>query len=128
MAAPESQVPGKTILLVDDDALLRRLMEQALTQAGHPVMTAANGREALTLVSMLGDRIGLVVTDIRMPEMDGLELAHHLAGMKAPPPVLFITAFPATMASAIPGPILEKPFGPDRLLKFVARMLEPSLR
>jgi CheY-like chemotaxis protein len=103
-------------------------MEQALTQAGYAVATAANGREALTLVAMLGNRISLVVTDIRMPEMDGLELAHHLARLEAPPPVLFITAFPATMASAIPGPILEKPFGPDRLLKFVARMLEPSLR
>jgi CheY-like chemotaxis protein len=127
MAAPGPQ-SGRTILLVDDDALLRRLMEQALTQAGHPVATAANGREALTLVSMLGNQIGLVVTDIRMPEMDGLELAHHLARMEAPPPILFITGFPATMASAIPGPILEKPFGPDRLLKFVARILEPSLR
>lgn len=127
MAAPGPQV-GRIILLVDDDALLRRLMEQALTQAGYSVAAAANGREALTLVAMLGDRIRLVVTDIRMPEMDGLELAHHLARLESPPPVLFITAFPATMASAIPGPILEKPFGPDRLLKFVARILEPSLR
>jgi CheY-like chemotaxis protein len=127
MDAPRPQV-GRTILIVDDDALLRRLMEQTLTQAGHPVVTAANGREALTLVSMLGDQIGLVLTDIRMPEMDGLELAHHLARLDSPPPILFITAFPATMATAIPGPILEKPFGPDRLLKFVSRILEPSLR
>jgi CheY-like chemotaxis protein len=125
MAAPAPQV---TILLVEDDEMLRRVLQQALAEAGHAVVTAANGREALELASTLGGQIGLVITDIRMPEMDGIELAHHLAQLGSPPPVLFITAFSATVASAIPGPVLQKPFGPDRLLKSVARMLEAPPR
>jgi CheY-like chemotaxis protein len=118
--------PSKTVLLVDDDATLRKLMGRTLADGGHAVLTAADGQEALAVASTLGHQLGLVVTDIRMPEMDGLELANHLALLVPPPPVLFITGFAAAAATAIPGPVLEKPFSPDQLLKRVGLLLRLS--
>jgi CheY-like chemotaxis protein len=122
MPAPALQSHGRTVLLVEDDALLRSLLEQALVDAGYPVCTAADGQQALVIARTLGGRIGLVVTDILMPEMDGIELAGHLADLDPAPPVLFISGF-VSDRRRIPGPLLEKPFRAGQLLDRVARML-----
>jgi two-component system, cell cycle response regulator CpdR len=123
MAAPAPQGRGRTVLIVDDDAMLRKILGDTLTDAGHSVLTAADGQEALSIAATLKGQLGLVVTDIRMPGMDGLELAGHLAELDPAPRVLFISAFAATTAAAIPGPILDKPFRAGQLLDQVARML-----
>jgi two-component system, cell cycle response regulator len=64
------------VLIVDDDRAILRLLEKYLVDAGHEVLQATNGREALRLV--LGEAPPIVITDWMMPEMDGLELAHAL--------------------------------------------------
>lgn len=123
MDSTSSESPARTVLLVDDDALLRTLMARALVEAGHEVLTAADGEEALAIAATLHRRLGLVVTDIRMPHMGGLELANHLARVEPPPLVLFISGFAEAKGTAIPGPVLEKPFRPDQLVKEVALLL-----
>jgi DNA-binding response OmpR family regulator len=111
----------QTVLLVEDDAMLRHILAQALTQEGYAVLTAENGEQALAISSTLEGQLGLVVTDIRLPVMNGLELAARLACLKPPPPVLFISGVSADRHVA--GPVLAKPFGPSAFLEQVARML-----
>jgi two-component system, cell cycle sensor histidine kinase and response regulator CckA len=110
-----------TVLLVEDDAMLRSILGQALTDEGYAVLTAQDGEEALAIASTLDGQLSLVVTDVRMPVMNGVELADHLACLKAPPPVLFISG--VTADQNVAGPLLAKPFGPSAFLEQVARML-----
>ena len=114
----------KTVLLVEDDAILRGILAEALMDEGLHVLTAEDGEQALAIASSLEDQMALVVTDVLLPEMNGLELAAHLASLKTPPPVLFISGV-LDVADA-PGPVLAKPFGPAAFLKQVARMI-PSV-
>jgi len=79
------------ILLVDDDPLVRTVVESALARAGHRVVTAENGRVALATFDA-DPAFDLVVTDIQMPELDGLELILELKRRVAPPKVLAMTS------------------------------------
>ena len=66
----------RRILIVDDDALIRQLLALILSSAGYSVTEATNGRDAL---DKLGERaVNLVITDLRMPQMDGIELTREL--------------------------------------------------
>jgi DNA-binding response OmpR family regulator len=115
----------QTVLIVEDDAMLRGILAQALADEGLAVLTAETGEQALAIASTLDGKLRLVVTDVLLPEMDGLELATRLASLKHPPAVLFISG--VTPNQDVPGPVLAKPFGPDAFLKQVARML-PSVQ
>ena len=109
----------KTVLLVEDDAILRGILAQALMDEGLHVLTAEDGEQALAIASSLEDQMALVVTDVLLPEMNGLELAAHLASLKTPPPVLFISG---VLDGRTPlGPVLPKPFGPAAFLNQIAR-------
>ena len=113
------QAAKRTVLLVDDDAMLRTILADALVDEGFAVVTAEDGEQALALASTLDGQLDLVVTDVRLPVMDGLEFAACLTRLKHPPPTLFISGF----AQKVPGPLLSKPFGPTAFLEQVARML-----
>ena len=82
----------KTILVVDDDELVLSLLEADLRQAGFAVLTAANGKDALTIV--LKEPVDIIVSDISMPEMDGLEFCERIR--QSPEhidiPFIFLTA------------------------------------
>ncbi len=67
-----------TILVVDDEPLIRTLLMLILEQGGFAVFSAENGAEALSIARRYGDRIDLVVSDVLMPEMDGATLASRL--------------------------------------------------
>ena len=81
----------KTILIVDDDKNLRRLYQEELEAEGYRITLAANGREALAVVS--SDLPDLVVMDIRMPEVDGLEAMARILRAHGRVPVLLNTAY-----------------------------------
>lgn len=82
----------KTVLVVDDDELVLALLEADLRQAGFAVRTAANGKEALTTV--LGAPVDIIVSDVTMPEMDGLEFCERIRQSPAHVdiPFIFLTA------------------------------------
>ena len=115
----------RTVLLVDDDPLLRALLARALADDGYAVLAAENGEEALTLASTLIDQLGLVITDIRMPVMDGVQLAAHLAQLRPTLPILFISGFAGGVD--LPGPVLPKPFHPRAFLDRVRQLTGAGL-
>jgi two-component system response regulator (stage 0 sporulation protein F) len=81
----------KTILIVDDDRNLRRLYRDELEPEGYRIVLAANGREALDIVSR--EVPDLVLMDIKMPGMDGLEAMAHLLKEHGGVPILLHTAY-----------------------------------
>ena len=80
-----------TVLLVDDDENLRRVMEFQLGEAGYKVVPAADGQEALTIFEQ--NEVDCVVTDLRMPKLSGLELLEKIKSVNGDIPVIVATAF-----------------------------------
>ena len=95
MTAQENRL---RILVVDDEGPARHRLRDLLADCAdklglHVVGEAANGREALELVPMLNPNV--VLLDIRMPEVDGIEVARHMQKLDSPPAVVFTTAYDA---------------------------------
>ena len=88
------QGEGKTILVVEDNAVLRTAMVEGMSLMGFQVLEAADGQEALAVCENHKGEIALVVSDWVMPVMNGLELARQLEKQDAPIKVLFITGHP----------------------------------
>jgi CheY-like chemotaxis protein len=109
------------ILLVDDEDGVRILMREILESAGYQVCEAEEGFQALGLL-LQGQPIDLVVTDIRMPRMDGCELAAHMAALAIKVPVVFVSGYVNEVESkALPWPVLLKPFLPEQLVASVVQ-------
>jgi CheY-like chemotaxis protein len=89
------------------------------------VVASADGKDAFATFGVMGEPIAAVVTDVRMPRMNGLELAEAIGRMAAPPPVLFVSGFPGA-SDQVPGPFLTKPFRPDALVQAVSELLSPA--
>jgi two-component system, response regulator, stage 0 sporulation protein F len=81
----------KTILVVDDDEAIRTLLQEELEEEGYQVMIATNARDALKLVE--SEALDLVILDICMPGMDGLEALPRILGIKEGLPVILNTAY-----------------------------------
>jgi two-component system, cell cycle sensor histidine kinase and response regulator CckA len=110
-----------TVLVVEDDRALRTLMVRSLSAKGHRVLEAVDGIEALEKLAAEPD-IELIVTDIVMPRMNGVELAQQLAA-SARARLLFVSAF-GQEYTPLPGPLLDKPFSQAALIAEVDRLLE----
>ena len=81
----------KTILVVDDDDAIRTLLQEELEDEGYKVLIATNARDALKMVA--AEALDLVILDIRMPGMDGLEALPRILGLKEGLPVIMNTAY-----------------------------------
>ena len=81
----------KTILVVDDDEAIRTLLQEELEDEGYKVLIATNARDALKMVA--AEPLDLVILDIRMPGMDGLEALPRILGIKEGLPVIMNTAY-----------------------------------
>lgn len=118
---------NRQILVVDDEASMRRILEIMLQKVGHKVLSAANGVEALTLFKR--ETIDLVITDLRMPEMDGLELLRRIREVDPDLPVIVITAH-GTIDTAVTAmkngasDYIQRPFDIDVLELAVTRALK----
>ena len=101
------------ILLAEDDEAMRLYLERALTRSGYAVTAVDRGTEAFRLIES-GERFDLLLTDIVMPEMDGIELAQKTAVAAPDTRVMFITGFSAVTlraGRALPqAKVLSKPF------------------
>ena len=117
----DSCTGNETILLVEDDAAVREVLERGLEQEGYRVFTAANGQEGLDLFWAHADEIELIVTDLVMPEMGGISMGDHLRDAGATVPLLYVSGYHQDLekytADQLPlgGGLLLKPFSPQAL-------------
>ncbi|HDZ20997.1 hypothetical protein LCGC14_0254240 [marine sediment metagenome] len=118
---------SKTILIVEDEAMLRESLAELLTEEGYQIVQAGNGRQAYDLA--LVQPVDLVLTDVRMPEMDGITLLGRLQQLMPETPVILLTAF-GTVEDAVSAmragarDYLLKPVQFDDVLLKVQRALE----
>jgi CheY-like chemotaxis protein len=110
-----------TVLVVEDDPTLRALMVRTLSDKGYRALEASDGVEALERLAADPD-IELVVTDIVMPRMNGVELAQQLVA-SARTRLLFVSAYGEDYTE-LPASLLEKPFSPAALIAEVDKLLE----
>jgi CheY-like chemotaxis protein len=116
---------GLIVLVVDDDSDLRAAMSAVLEDAGHAVLQAENGVEALAVLAK--ERADVAVVDVMMPVMDGLALFDHIRAGKTCPslPILLVTASrpPPSAIGRRDVPIVLKPVTPVVLLEAISRLL-----
>lgn len=120
---------GKTVLVVDDSSTMRQMVAYTLTSAGYEVVEAGNGKEAVSKLNG-GTKPALVVTDLNMPEMDGITLITEIRKMAAFKftPILMLTTEStddkkkAGQAAGATGWIV-KPFNPEQMLKVIQKVL-----
>ncbi len=118
---------GRTVLIVDDEASVREFVDRALTFAGYRTVVASDGPEALAIFEATGP-FDLLVTDLRMPQMMGDELARQLRLADPALKVLYLTGYSdelfrerSTLWSD--EAFLDKPQGVDALLEAVSLLL-----
>lgn len=123
-----SDLAAPRILLAEDEEAMRTYLARALTNAGFDVSAVDRGTAALPLLET-GD-FDLLVSDIVMPEMDGIELAQHCAQISPRTKVMFITGFAAVSLRASreqpAAKILSKPFHLRDLVLEVERMFDEA--
>ena len=113
---------------MDDVESVRRLLRRVLEHTGHRVIEAGDGVEALACLAE-NPAVDLVITDLRMPNMDGWELATGLSGQSPRIPVLFMSGFDEHLAvETVAGPVLPKPFTRSNSTSTCGRYWEPTGR
>jgi DNA-binding NtrC family response regulator len=119
----------KRILIVDDEPNVRLMLETTLSSVGYLVTVAGDGQAALDRVSGAGQIYDLILLDLLMPRMDGMELLRRLRALGNIIPVVILTAHgsvPEAVAAMKLGAIdfLAKPTTPDALRRVVAEVIE----
>jgi putative nucleotidyltransferase with HDIG domain len=116
------------VLIADDDQLIRRFLQDALTVGGYDVVSAASGGEAIAILER-GEAVDLVITDFSMPGLSGVELIKRVQQLDPLLPCIIVTAFHdldlamrAMQAGAVG--FIPKPFKADHLLTVARRALE----
>ncbi len=120
---------GKTILLTDDDKQLRQLVADLLDGDGYQVIVACDGLEALKTARAFDGIIHLLLSDIEMPGMTGIELASQLSRERPETKILLISGLPAGILVLNKGwSFLPKPFMADMLRNRVRQSLCEPIR
>jgi CheY-like chemotaxis protein len=123
--APQANEPQReTILLVEDEPAVRQLFAQALARAGYKVHEARNGQEALKVFELHGDKVDLLLTDMRMPFMGGGELARQLRTQRGSLKLLCISGYAGGNELEFSDDFLAKPFSREQLLAKVREILD----
>jgi len=119
---------SKTVMIVDDSASLRQVVNIALTGAGYTVIEACDGRDALGKLN--GDKIHLVISDVNMPNMDGISFVKELKKLpsyKFTPVIMLTTesqeAKKAEGQAAGAKAWVVKPFQPQTMLAAVSKLI-----
>jgi PAS domain S-box-containing protein len=120
---------GETILLAEDDAMVRELAARILKRAGYSLLIAADGREAIELFEANADRISLALLDAVMPMFTGREVHDRIRARKPGLPVVFCSGYdpdtgPLTFLKERGLRVVSKPFDPETLLSTLREVLD----
>jgi CheY-like chemotaxis protein len=118
-----------TILVVDDEEVMRNLIVTFLSKLGHLCLTAINGVDALD--KMKGNKVDAVVTDIKMPEMDGMTLTSEILNQYPGLPIMVMTAFDEEYSAGVAifagaREFIKKPFSLDEFAIRLHKMINDS--
>jgi two-component system cell cycle sensor histidine kinase/response regulator CckA len=122
VAAPSIPV----ILVVDDDVHIRRLTEVTLEDEGYKVLVAKDGEDAIAVHKDYGSGIDLLVSDVVMPRMGGVELASELTAVQPDLSVVFMSGYTAETSKQVGGHILQKPFQSEDLVALAKKIVPLS--
>ncbi|MEX2556478.1 MAG: ATP-binding protein [Actinomycetota bacterium] len=121
-------VPGATILLVEDEPQVRESTARVLATQGYVVLSAPAGAEGLAIARSHAGPIDLLVTDVVMPVMSGVELADKMQSIRPNTMILLMSGYPQDVlgrgAASFGFPLIEKPFSSEQLLRRLRSMLE----
>jgi two-component system, cell cycle sensor histidine kinase and response regulator CckA len=122
---------SETVLIVEDEDMVRALASRTLREHGYTVIEARHGADALRQLAMDSTAVDLVISDVVMPEMGGRELGRRLSTLRPSLPVLYISGY--TGEDVIQrglldagAPFQQKPFAPEGLARKVREMLDDS--
>ncbi len=124
---------SETILLVEDDEMVREPIRTILAGEGYRVLVATSGAHALAIALRHGEPIDLLITDVVMPRLSGLEVARALIGARPGLRVLYVSGHPERVRglAGFPGSpavgavaVLSKPFAPETLLRTIRELLD----
>ncbi|MBA3918954.1 MAG: hypothetical protein C0516_10260 [Gemmatimonas sp.] len=120
-------VPAHALLLVDDDDAVRRTTRRLLERHGWSVVEAANGEEALQHFHAQREELSILLTDVRMPVLDGVQLARRVRQIDPGFPLVFFSGYDELDADDLTAlsrvPVLAKPFAANELLTTLQRAL-----
>ena len=124
---PAPVVSGATVLLVEDDDVVRHVTTEMLRLAGYEVVAAASAEDALTLLGA-GARPDVLVSDVVMTGVDGPSLAERARRLLPDLPVLFVSGYPAeTLGDTTSERVLSKPFTPHQLAEHIELVRRAAL-
>jgi PAS domain S-box-containing protein len=138
-SATEPEDPGlewrgsETILVIEDEAVVRHLASRGLREQGYVVVEAANGAEALDYIKQHPGSVDLVISDVVMPEMGGRELGQLLTELEPALPILYMSGYTGDDVVQrglleAGSPFQQKPFTPRLLASKVRSMLDQASR
>jgi len=126
-SSPNRAGSGVSVLVVDDESAVRRFAVRVLQREGYEVLEAADGHEALEMIRAGQVTVDLIVSDIVMPRVNGVELMQAVAESHPEVPVVLMSGYATAALSelgiATPCSILPKPFPAERLLAEVHRCM-----
>jgi len=117
-----NDIQFRTILLVDDNADIRELVKRFLEMAEFSVATAVDGEAGLRFYEVHRSSIGLLLTDVEMPNLGGLELADRVLKIDSNLPVIFMSGEASKVRRGLE--CVSKPFHPAELVERVSRALK----
>jgi PAS domain S-box-containing protein len=121
----------ETVLLIEDDADVRRVVERGLGRYGYRVIVASGGEQALQLLREGAAAVDVLVSDVVMPEINGIRVAREARLLRPELPIILVSGYPDGIreAEALEGPaqsFLRKPFEPATLSAVIREMLDRS--
>jgi CheY-like chemotaxis protein len=132
-AAGHNRGSGETVLLVEDELVIRSLVRNVLVTSGYAVIEAEDGERALEIFKTRAAEIDMIITDVVLPGAGGRDIVEAMSALRPGLPVLFMSGYTREVIDSHgalnPGlAFLQKPFSPDLLLSKVRELLDAPRR
>ncbi len=126
MPVAQREAQSEVILVVDDELIIREVVRTVLEASGYRVIDAGTAKEALGILRN-GTAVGLLISDVLMPEINGIELAEDARRLRPDMPILFVSGYWDRFEHSADGfECVQKPFAPAELVSKIRELLKGS--